>query len=65
MAASPSAWMRARISGSSTQLSFGRMMRVSIAGQVLREPGPQLIHEGFGVVEQAVDEVEHPPVEAL
>ena len=45
IAASPSAAIVARISGSSAQVSFGLMVRTFDRRQVLAEPLPQLIHE--------------------
>ena len=64
MAALPSATTFGAHSGSSTQLSRGLMMRVIDRGQVLGEPVPHLLHEGFGVVEQAVDEIDDLAVQA-
>jgi hypothetical protein len=59
MAASPSASMRAQL-GSSTQLSSWACHANLGARQVLAKPGPQLLDEHVGVVEQAVDEIDRP-----
>src|SRR5262249_61767861 len=34
-------------------------------GEMLREPAAQLVHEGLGIVEEAIDEPDAPAIEAL
>ena len=45
--------------------ALGLIIRVSTRGQMLRKPVAQLVHEGRGIVEEAIDEPDALAVEAL
>src|SRR3990167_3262800 len=64
IAASPSAAIRFRISGSSTQLSRGLMILVD-RRQLFGEPSSQLFHEHLGIIEQAVHQIQDLAVEGF